>query len=171
MQTRKDRWQEDLFVASPLRALVPEEHILKRVDHVQDLSWIHAAVHDSYCQNNGRGSIDPECALRLMLAGFFQGIVRDRTLMREAQVNLAIRWFAGYRLDEALPHHGHARALRRGRSHVSIQAYLTAVVMNLKTRVPALTASFWPIYAALKRLWESLRTPQRPYGVSALLAA
>ena len=38
-----------------------------------------------------------------MLAGYFQGIVHDRKLMREAQVNLAIRWFAGYRLDEALP--------------------------------------------------------------------
>jgi len=103
MQTRKDRWQEDLFVASPLSALVPEEHILKRVDKVVDLSWIHEAVRECYCQDNGRASIDPELALRLMLAGFFQGIVQDRKLMREAQVNLAIRWFAGYRLDEALP--------------------------------------------------------------------
>jgi IS5 family transposase len=103
MQSRKDRWQEDLFVASPLRALVPEEHILKRVDKVVDLSWIHEAVRGCYCQDNGRASIDPESALRLMLAGFFQGIVRDRELMREAAVNVAIRWFAGYRLDEQLP--------------------------------------------------------------------
>jgi transposase len=35
-----------------------------------------------------------------MLAGYFQGIVHDRKLMREAQVNLAIRWFAGFRLNE-----------------------------------------------------------------------
>jgi hypothetical protein len=44
MQTRKGGCQEDLFVVSPLRALVPEEHILKRVDQVLDLSWIHEAV-------------------------------------------------------------------------------------------------------------------------------
>jgi len=31
-----------------------------------------------------------------MLVGFFQGIVHDRKLMREAQVNFAIRWFAGW---------------------------------------------------------------------------
>jgi hypothetical protein len=31
-----------------------------------------------------------------MLAGFLLGIVRDRRLLREAQVNLAIRWFIGY---------------------------------------------------------------------------
>ncbi len=102
MQSRKD-CQEDLFVASPLRDLVPDDHILKRVDAILDLSWLHDAVRGCYCQDNGRPSIDPESALRLMLAGFFQGIVRDRQLMREAQVNLAIRWFAGYRLDEALP--------------------------------------------------------------------
>jgi len=103
MQTRKTRWQEDLFIASPLGALVPDDHILKRVDKVLDLSWLHDAVRGCYCQENGRPSIDPESALRLMLAGFFYRIVGDRELMREAQVNIAIRWFIGYRLDEALP--------------------------------------------------------------------
>jgi len=103
MQSFTPRSQEDLFVAMPLSGLVPDDHILKRVDKVLDLSWLHEAVRDRYCQDNGRPSIDPESALRLMLAGFFQGIVHDRALMREAQVNLAIRWFADYRLDESLP--------------------------------------------------------------------
>jgi len=103
MQSKKDRWQEDLFIASPLRDLVPEDHIFKRVDAILDLSWLHEAVSGCYCQDNGRPSIDPESALRLMLAGFFEGIVQDRALMRRAQTDLAFRWFAGYRLDEALP--------------------------------------------------------------------
>ena len=112
MQSRKD-CQEDLFVASPLRELVPEDHILKRVDAILDLSWLHDEVRACYCQDNGRPSIDPEAALRLMLAGFFQGIVHDRKLMREAQVNLAIRWFAGYRLDEALPERSSLTRIRQ----------------------------------------------------------
>jgi transposase len=112
MQTRKDR-QEDLFVASPLRDLIPADHILMRVDAILDLSWLHTAVRECYCQDNGRPSIDPEAALRLMLAGFFQGIVHDRTLMREAQVNVAIRWFAGYRLDEALPERSSLTRIRQ----------------------------------------------------------
>jgi transposase len=61
-------------------------------------------VADLCCADNGRPSIDPEVAVRLMLAGFLLGIVHDRRLMREAQVNLAIRWF-GYALHEALPDH------------------------------------------------------------------
>ncbi len=113
MQSRKDRWQEDLFIASPLRDLVPDDHILRRVDAILDLSWLHDEVRGCYCQENGRPSIDPESALRLMLAGFFQGIVHDRKLMREAQVNLAIRWFAGYRLDEALPERSSLTRIRQ----------------------------------------------------------
>ena len=62
------RWQEDLFVAGPLSSLIPEDHILKQVDEVLDLSWLRDEVADLYCSTNGRPSIDPESALRLMLA-------------------------------------------------------------------------------------------------------
>jgi transposase len=107
------RWQEDLFVAGPLSSLIPDDHILKLVDKVLDLSWLRDEVKDLYCNDNGRPGIDPEAAVRLMLAGFFQGIVHDRKLMREAQVNLAIRWFAGYRLDEKLPDHSSLTKIRQ----------------------------------------------------------
>jgi len=107
------RWQEDLFVAGPLSSLIPDDHILKQVDKVLDLSWLRKEVADLYCSNNGRPGIDPEAAVRLMLAGFFQGVIHDRKLMREAQVNLAIRWFAGYRLDEKLPDHSSLTKIRQ----------------------------------------------------------
>ena len=95
MLGRKERDQLELFITGSLRQLVPDEHILARVDDVLDLSWLHDEVADLYCIDNGRPGIDPEVAVRLMLAGFLLGIVHDRRLMREAQVNLAIRWFVG----------------------------------------------------------------------------
>ncbi len=110
---KQERWQEDLFVAGPLPSLVPDDHILKRVDAILDLSWLRSEVSDLDCRTNGRPGIDPEAAVRLMLAGFFQGVVHDRKLMREAQVNLAIRWFAGYRLDEKLPDHSSLTKIRQ----------------------------------------------------------
>ncbi|MCD6364485.1 MAG: transposase, partial [Planctomycetes bacterium] len=100
-------------MACPLRDLIPEDHILKRVDKVLDLSWVRKEVHDLYDESMGRPSIDPEAAVRLMLAGLFQGIVHDRKLMREAQVNIAIRWFAGYRLHEQLPDHSSLTRIRQ----------------------------------------------------------
>ena len=103
MLGRKERGQLELFITGSLRGLIPDDHVLVRVDQVLDLGWLRAEVTDLYCAGNGRPGIDPEVAVRLMLAGFLLGLVHDRRLMREAQVNLAIRWFIGYALHEALP--------------------------------------------------------------------
>jgi transposase len=113
MLGRQERWQEELFVAGPLRDLIPEDHILRRVDRVLDLSWLRDEVRDCYDLQRGRPGIDPESAVRLMLAGLFCGITQDRQLLREAQVNLAIRWFAGYRLHERLPDHSSLTRIRQ----------------------------------------------------------
>lgn len=109
----KERGQLELFVSGSLRQLIPDDHLLARVDRVLDLSWLRAEVAGLYCDGNGRPGIDPEVAVRLMLAGFLLGIVHDRRLLREAQVNIAIRWFAGYGLHEALPDHSSLTRIRQ----------------------------------------------------------
>ncbi len=48
-----------------------------------------------------------------MLAGFLLGIVHDRRLMREAQADLAIRWFIGCGLHEGLPDHSSPARIRQ----------------------------------------------------------
>ena len=48
-----------------------------------------------------------------MLAGFVQGIGHDRKFMREAPVNIALRWFAGYSLQDELPDHSSLSRLRQ----------------------------------------------------------
>lgn len=85
----KSRDQMELFITGSLRQLVPEDHVLVRVDRVLDLGWLREEVADCYCADNGRPGIDPEVAVRLMLAGLLLGIVHDRKLMREAQVKVS----------------------------------------------------------------------------------
>lgn len=104
--------QYEFFVGS-LRDLIPDEHVLARVDRVLDLSWLRPEVADLYCADNGRPGIAPELAVRLMLAGFLLGIVHDRRLMREAAVNIAIRWFCGFGLTEPLPDHSTLTRIRQ----------------------------------------------------------
>jgi transposase len=101
------------FFAGSLRDLIPDDHVLARVDRVLDLSWLRAEVVELYCPDNGRPGIDPETAIRLMLAGFLLGTVHDRKLMREAHVNLAIRWFAGFGLADRLPDHSSLTRIRQ----------------------------------------------------------
>lgn len=113
MLGRKERGQLEFFVCGSLRDLVPDDHVLARVDRVLDLSWLHEEVAELYARDVGRPGIDPEAAVRLMLAGFLLGIVHDRRLMREAQVNLAICWFAGFGLHERLPDHSSLTRIRQ----------------------------------------------------------
>ena len=40
----QDQWQEDLFVAELLSSLIPNDHILKQVDKILDLSWLRDEV-------------------------------------------------------------------------------------------------------------------------------
>jgi len=114
MQTRRDHTQQELTLLPPLETLIPEDHFLRRLNRVLDLRFVHEAVRDHYCQNNGRPSIDPEVIIRLFLLQAMTGIAHVRELLREVQVNLAYRWFIGYRLDEPLPDHSTlSRALDR----------------------------------------------------------
>ena len=110
---KRQRSQPTLFIPGSIEDFIPDDHILKRVDRVLDLSWLRGEVEGLYCDDNGRPGIDPEAAVRLMLAGFFHGIVHDRKLMREAQVNIAFRWFAGYSLEDRLPDHSSLTRIRQ----------------------------------------------------------
>jgi hypothetical protein len=73
MLGHKDRDQLEFFITGSLKQLIPDEHVLVQVDHVLDLSWLREEVADCYCPDDGRPGIDPEVAVRLMLAGFLTG--------------------------------------------------------------------------------------------------
>ena len=113
MMGSRKRGQLDLFVAGSLERLLPEDHVLVRVNRVLDLSWLREEVADCYCLDNGRPGVDPEVALRLMLAGMLLGYVHDRRLLREAQAHLGVRWFIGYGLHEELPDHSSLTRIRQ----------------------------------------------------------
>jgi transposase len=113
MQKPKDKADRTLFVYAPLDELIPDDHILKQADRYVDFSWIRGEVKHLYCPDNGRPWLDPECALRLMVAGFFEGIVQDRKLCRKAATDIAIRWFAGLTLQDPIPDHSTFTRLRK----------------------------------------------------------
>jgi transposase len=158
MLGRKERDQLELFITGSLRQLIPDEHVLVRVDRVLDLSWLREEVAECYCADDGRPGIDPEVAVRLMLAGLLTGIVHDRKLMRETQVNVAIRWFVGYGLHEALPHHSSLTRIRQRWGEERFRKiFKRTVAACLKAKIA--TAEIVHIDASLIRAnvsWDSL---------------
>ena len=158
MLGQKERDQLEFFITGSLRQLIPDEHVLARVDRVLDLSWLRKEVSDCYCVDDGRPGIDPEVGVRLMLAGLLLGIVHDRKLMRDAQVNVAIRWFIGYGLHERLPHHSSLTRIRQRWGEERFRTIFRRTVEScLKAKIA--TAEVVHIDASLIRAnvsWDSL---------------
>jgi len=84
---------------------IPASYFLRRLNRVLDLGFVHEAVRDKYCQDNGRPSIDPEVIIRLFLLQAITGQRWVRRLLQEVDLHLGYRWFIGYGPSEPLPDH------------------------------------------------------------------
>src|SRR5512138_2169036 len=104
MMGRLDQNQERLFYSFCLDEVVPDDHLVRQIAAVLDLSWVHAELAPYYSRM-GRPSIDPVLMIRMLLIGYVFAIRSERALCREVQVNLAYRWFCGLSIEARIPDH------------------------------------------------------------------
>ena len=83
-----------------LEELVPQDHLLRKIDQHIDFCFIHDEVRHLYCENNGRPAVDPLVLFKMLFIGYLFGIRSERQLVREIQVNVAYRWFLGMSLTD-----------------------------------------------------------------------
>ena len=76
----------------------------------------------------GRPSIDPVVFFKLHLVLFFEGIRSERKLLETVALNLAHRWYLGYRLDEPLPDHSSLTRIRERLGLPIFQRFFAHVV-------------------------------------------
>jgi transposase len=101
----------DRPVLISVESYVPKDHFYRHLHRVLDLSFVRDLVAERYAVG-GRPSIDPEVFFRLQLLMFFSGIRSERQLLEQASYNLAMRWYAGYNMDEPLPDHSSLSKIR-----------------------------------------------------------
>ena len=87
-----------------LENMVPQDHLLRKIDAAIDFKKIYEFVEDLYCEDNGRPSVDPVVLFKIVLIQHIYGIPSLRRTLEEVSMNLAYRWFIGYPLNEAVPH-------------------------------------------------------------------
>jgi transposase len=104
MMGRLDHDQEELFYSFRLDEAVPEDHPVRKIAAVLDLSWVHSELAPFY-PKMGRPSIDPELMVRMLIIGYVFAIRSERAICRDVQVNLAYRWFCGLSIDDKIPDH------------------------------------------------------------------
>lgn len=101
---RRKGEQGQLFYAFDPESVVPEDHQVRRIAVVLDLSWVRAKLAPYY-SHTGRPSIDPELMIRMLILGYVFAIRSERALCREVQVNLVYRWFCGLGIGDKIPDH------------------------------------------------------------------
>ena len=85
-------------------SLVPEEHLLRKIDKAVDFSRLYEMVEPLYSEDNGRPSVDPVVLFKMVLIQHLYGLPSLRRTAEEVGLNMAYRWFLGYTLQEETPH-------------------------------------------------------------------
>ncbi|NRG45848.1 IS5/IS1182 family transposase, partial [Bacillus sp. CRN 9] len=53
--------------------LVPQDHLLRKIDQYIDFTFILEKVRPYYSEDNGRPSLDPLVLFKMMFIGYFYG--------------------------------------------------------------------------------------------------
>ena len=101
---RLNRDQGQLFYSFNLNDAVPDDHPVREIAAVLDLSWVHSELAPYY-SGLGRPSIDPVLMIRMLIVGYAFAIRSERALCRDVRVNLAYRWFCGLSIEDKIPDH------------------------------------------------------------------
>jgi transposase len=169
MMGRRNDGQGQFFYSFDLDRIVPPDHLVRQIDGILDLSWVHKELAPYY-SHTGRPSIDPVLMIRMLLVGYVFAIRSERRLCSEVQVNLAYRWFCKLSIEDSIPDHSvfcrarHERfreseALRRvfegvvakciaaglvGGEALSVDASLIKADVDKKKRMPGDQPIAWP---------------------------
>lgn len=101
-QWRKDSRNES--VITDLDALVPKDHLLRKIERAMDYEWLYERLDPYYCHDNGRPGTDPVVLIKMVLIQHLFGIPSLRQTYQRVQDTLSYRWFLGYGLLDEIPH-------------------------------------------------------------------
>ena len=102
-----DSWKKNSrkdIVMVDVDALVPQDHLLRKIEAVMDYEWLYERLSPYYRADNGRPGTDPVVLIKMVLIQHLFGIPSLRQTYRDIQVNIAYRWFLGYSLLDEIPH-------------------------------------------------------------------
>ena len=100
----RGKMERGVFEIIDTESLMPQEHLLRKIDAAVDFDRIYDMVEPMYCQDNGRPGVDPVVLFKLVLLQHLYGLSSLRRTVEEARANLYFRWFLGYRIQEDIPH-------------------------------------------------------------------
>lgn len=104
MAMTKQRRKNDCIILSTLEELVPENHLVRKLDNCIDFTFIEEIVEDLY-SDFGRPSIAPVVLFKLIFINITFGLNSMRRTCEECKVNNAYRWFLGLSIYDEIPNY------------------------------------------------------------------
>ena len=104
MAMTKQIRKNDCIILSTLDELVPQEHLVRKLDSCIDFTFIEELVKDLY-SISGRPSIPPVVLFKLIVINIIFGINSMRRTCEECKVNVAYRWFLGLSIYDDIPNY------------------------------------------------------------------
>lgn len=92
------------IIFNTLDDLVPQEHLVRKLDNCIDFRFIEELVKDLY-SGFGRLSIPPVVLFKLIFINIIFGINSMRRTCEECKVNIAYRWFLGLSMYDDIPNY------------------------------------------------------------------
>ena len=166
-----ENWRKDSrkdIVMVDVDALVPKDHLLRKIEAVMDYEWLYARLSPYYCADNGRPGADPVVLIKMVMLQHLYGIPSLHQTHREIQVNIAYRWFLGYSLLEEISFHSPVLCfLKRFPPEISedIFVYILNKALNHRMVDPSMISSFidgpTSRHLQIKRSSRKNRQPRR----------
>lgn len=102
-----EEWKKDNrrdVVLVDMEALVPWDHLLRKIERVMEYEWLYERLSPYYCHDNGRDGTDPVVLVKMVLIQHLFGIPSLRQTHQRIMDTLSYRWFLGYNLLDKIPH-------------------------------------------------------------------
>jgi len=104
MMLTKDKKRDQSYELVLLDDLVPQNHLVRKLDKHIKFDFIYDLVEPLYCHDNGRPSIDPVVLFKMVFVSYLFGIRSMRRTVEEINTNMAYRWFLGLKITDPVPH-------------------------------------------------------------------
>lgn len=102
--TKYNNIKNDCIILNTLEELVPQEHLVRKLEATIDWRFIYPMVEKLYSKI-GRPSIDPVVLFKMIFINYLFGINSMRRTCEEIKVNIAYRWFLGISMNDKVPNY------------------------------------------------------------------
>ena len=104
MAMKRQDHKNDCIILSTLEDLVPQDHLVRKIEASIDFTFIEDEVENLYSKY-GRPSIPPKVLFKLIFINILFGINSMRRTCEECKVNMAYRWFLGLSIYDEIPNY------------------------------------------------------------------